>query len=136
MKYLLDTNALIHFMNGHQPLSDKVYAHPAGDVAVSGFTEAEIAFGVENSDPKTREQTRVARNLILASFTRVYHDESISIAYGKIKAHQKLNKIYYPQNEFDILIAATAYAKDLVLVTQNVKDFNQIPGLQYEDWSQ
>lgn len=135
MKYLLDTNALIHFMNGQEPISSRITSSHPKDLAISGFTEAEIAFGIENSDPSTREKTRMARNLILAPFRRLYHDEAISAEYGKIKAHLQKNKIYHPKNEFDILIAATAIAKQLILVTQNKKDFEKIPNLQLEDWS-
>jgi len=99
------------------------------------YTEAEIAYGVENSSAEMREVNRMSRSMILARFQRIYHDDSISASYGVIKAHLVQKKIFSPSNEFDILIAATAIAKDLILVTQNAKDFNQIPGLQIEDWS-
>lgn len=135
MRYLLDTNALIQLFNGRQPLSTIVMKKVPAELAISGFTEAEIMFGVENSQPEKREANRAARSLGMAAFSRLYHDESISSAYGIIKAHLKQNKIYQPANEFDILIAATAIAKGLILVTENIKDFDQIRNLKIEDWS-
>ena len=135
MKYLLDTNVMIHLMNNQQPLSGNVMAHDPKDLAISGFTVAELAYGVENSSPEMKERNRLARAALIAPFQQIYHDDSITQSYGKIKAYLVQNKIYSPKNEFDILIAATAVAKDITLVTQNVKDFEKIPSLKIEDWS-
>jgi tRNA(fMet)-specific endonuclease VapC len=135
MKFLLDTNVMIHLFYAAEPLNSNVQKHNPEDLAVSGFTEAEILHGVENSAPQYREQNRTARAIAMSPFTRVYHDESISEAYGKIKTHLVQNKIYSPSNEIDIFIAATALAKNLTLVTSNTKDFDQIPNLKIENWS-
>jgi tRNA(fMet)-specific endonuclease VapC len=135
MKYLLDTNMMIHLFQAKEPLNSNVQKRNPDQMAVSGFTEAEILFGVENSDLKNREQNRIARAIAMSAFTRIYHDESVSEAYGKIKTHLLKNKIYTPNNEIDIFIAATAVAKDLTLITNNTKDFDQIPNLKIQDWS-
>lgn len=135
MKYLLDTNVMIHLFHSKEPLNSKVQSHRPDDLAISGFTEAELRYGIENSNPKYRAQNELARSLAIAPFAMVYHDHSVSDAYGKIKAHLMTNKIYVPQNEIDIFIAATAIAKNLILVTSNTKDFAAIPGLTLEDWS-
>ena len=135
MKYLLDTNVMIHLFQAKEPLNSKVQSHPPADLAISGFTEAELRYGIEKSDPKYRAQNELARSLAIAPFNMVYHDHSVSEVYGKIKAHLVVNKIYVPQNEIDIFIAATAVAKNLILVTSNTKDFSFIAGLTLEDWS-
>ena len=135
MKYLLDTNAIIHLFNGYPILTANVKKRPPSELAISGFTEAEIAFGVENSDPEMREHNRTARTFGMVPFQRIYHDESISTAYGVIKAHLKSKGSYHPANEIDIFIAATAVAKSLTVVTQNQSDFISIPNLKLEDWS-
>lgn len=92
-------------------------------------------FGVENSSPEFKEKNRVARALGMQPFERIYHDSDISIEYGKIKAYLVKNKIYSPSNELDIFIAATAIAKGLTLITQNIPDFESIPNLTIENWS-
>ncbi len=135
MKYLLDTNAMIHLFNNRQPFSANIMSHDIKEFAISGYTEAEIEYGIENSAPQNKQQNRIGRSMILAPFQRIYHDNSISVSYGVIKAFLVQKKIYSPSNEFDILIAATALAKNLILVTQNTRDFNKIPKLKFEDWS-
>lgn len=135
MSFLLDTNVVIHLLNGHQPLTDNVMKNDPSILFISGFTEAEINYGIENSASDMKEQNRAARTLAMTPFNRVYHDESVSSAYGKIKAHLNAKKNYRPDNELDIFIAATAVAKNLVLVTNNVKDFSNIPDLKIEDWT-
>ncbi len=135
MKYLLDTNALIRLFQSREPINTKVRACELGDIAISGFTEAEILYGVENSSPEHKEQNRMARALGMQPFERVYHDSSISEEYGKIKSYLVQNKIYTPSNEFDIFIAATAIAKNLTVITENEKDFQSIPNLTIENWS-
>lgn len=135
MKYLLETNVMIQLLHAKEPLNSKVQSHSPDDLAISGFTEAELRYGIEKSDPKYRAQNELARSLAIAPFTMVYHDHSVSEAYGKIKAHLVAQKSYVPKNEIDIFIAATAIAKNLILVTSNTKDFAPIPGLNIEDWS-
>ncbi len=135
MKYLLDTNIIIYLIKGQEPLTSNIQRHNPNEVAVSGFTEAELRFGIENSKEENRLKNEGATNLILSLFTRLYHDERVSDRYGSIKAHIIKNKIYTPRLEIDLFIAATALAYDLTLITNNKKDFESIPNLKIEDWS-
>jgi tRNA(fMet)-specific endonuclease VapC len=135
MKYLLDTNAVIHLMNEEDAIASRIFAHSPSDFVVSGFTEAELLFGVERSGELHRATNQLSIQLALASFKIVYQDHSISSIYGKIKAHLVSKKAFREQNEIDLFIAATAIAHDLVLITQNSKDFKHIPHLKFENWS-
>lgn len=135
MKYLLDTNVMIYLMNKIEPLSSKVMSHNMSDLAISKITMAELAYGVENSAPEYQEVNRISRAMLLAPFNKVGLDDDVIVEYGKAKAYLKKNKIYSPSNEFDIIIAATAIAKGLVLVTANVKDFDKIPSIEIENWN-
>jgi tRNA(fMet)-specific endonuclease VapC len=135
MKYLLDTNAVIHLMKGEEPLSSKIMAHHPSEFVVSGFTEAELLFGVENSGSSHRAGNEMKVQLTLAPFQILYQDQVTSWAYGKIKAHLVSKRAFQSRNEIDLFIASTAVAHGLVLVTQNAKDFKAIPNLQLKDWS-
>lgn len=135
MKYLLDTNAVIYLIHQKAPLHSKVLKRKPETFGISGFTEAELRYAVEKSPEAYRLQNELAISLLLSAFTRIYHDESISYHYGKIKAHLKLHKLYEPKNEIDLFIAATALAHDLIVITANIKDFKNVPQLKIEDWS-
>lgn len=135
MKYLLDTNAIIHLIHSHKILSPKIQEFTNTNFAISGYTEAELRYAVENSPEIHRMQNEIAISLALAPFQRIYHDENVSFAYGKIKAQLKQQKIYELKNEIDIFIAATAVAHNLILITNNLKDFEKIQNLVCEDWT-
>lgn len=134
IKYLLDTNVVIFLIKAIEPLNSNVQARDPRTIAISGFTESELRFGIENSKKENRIKNEIATNLTLAAFERLYHDERISIQYGIVKAHLIKNKIYYPKLEIDLFIAATALANDLILITNNIKDFQNIPKLKLENW--
>lgn len=93
-------------------------------------TLAELYYGAYNS-------SRVNNNLhlletILQSFPILDLDLEDLRRFGKIKA--ELNRRGRPLDDFDILIASMALERDLVVVTHNVKHFEQIPGIKIEDW--
>ena len=50
--------------------------------------------------------------------------------------YANLRKKGTPVDDIDILIAGIAIANDLVLVTNNRRDFEKIEGLEIEDWIQ
>lgn len=135
MKYLLDTNVMIHLMNKIEPVSSNIMKQNMSDLAISKITMAELAYGVENSAPERQESNRVARAMLLAPFNKINLDDDVIVEYGKAKAYLKQQKIYTPSNEFDIIIAATAIAKDMIVVTENVNDFNKIPGIKIDNWN-
>lgn len=105
------------------------------DLAISKITMAELAYGVENSAPEYQEVNRISRAMLLAPFNKIGLDDDVIVEYGKAKAFLKQNQIYSPSNEFDIIIAATALAKEMVLVTANTKDFDKIPKIKLENWN-
>lgn len=59
-------------------------------------------------------------------------DEAAAVIYGDIRAY--LDKQGTPIGGNDLLIAATALAGELILVTRNIREFERVPGLKLEDW--
>ena len=59
-------------------------------------------------------------------------NRSVAQKFGEVRAQQLDHGLYTP--EMDLLIAATALAHDLTLVTHNVQDFANVPGLTVQDW--
>ncbi|MCH6233646.1 type II toxin-antitoxin system VapC family toxin [Cognataquiflexum rubidum] len=129
MKYLLDTNICVHFLRGKYGLIEKFELLGAENFAISEITLAELVFGAENSkNPrKNLELIEVFANqvVILPIFSAIY-------LYGKEKA--RLRSIGLQISDFDLLIGCTAVEKDLMIVTENVKEFQRISGIQLENW--
>ena len=125
----MDTNICIHFLRGKFRLIEKFEELGTEFFAISEITFAELIFGAENSsDPKMNLQLiEVLTNqiVILPIFNAIY-------LYGKEKA--RLRSIGLMISDFDLLIGCTAVDKDMIMVTENLKEFERIYGIQLENW--
>ncbi len=130
--YMLDTNICIFAINKKSEavfkrLKDKV----SDGLYISSLTVAELEFGVENS--LQAEKNRIALLKFLSLFNILNFDDSDAIHYGRLKtALRKTGQITGP---IDLLLAAQALSKELIFVTNNVKEFQRVKGLRIEDWS-
>jgi len=136
MNYLLDTNVLIAILHRREPANTILRSKDPGAIFLSGITIGEIYYGIEKSSAAHIVQNRIAREAILSQFQHIFMDQVIVEEYGKIKSELFSSKSYSPNNENDIWIAAHARSKkSFILVTENLKDFQQIKGLSIESWS-
>ncbi len=130
MKYLLDTNACIRYINGRSPeLRAKLSSMPRRDVAVSTITKAEMFYGSAKS--QTPQRSREKQIEFLTTLITLPFDDMAAIAYGPLRADLERNGT--PIGQYEMLIAAVALANDLTLVTHNVGEFGRIIGLKIED---
>jgi len=65
--------------------------------------------------------------------TIISFGENDAAADGQIRAN--LDAQGLPIGAFDTLIAAQAVQHNLILVTNNVREFARVPGLASEDWA-
>lgn len=129
MKYLLDTNTLIAILNDRRSKpSKRLRRHDPGDVVTSSIVVHELYFGAFKSG---RPIDNVARLDELQVPTLPVDREDARSA-GEIRA--VLKKAGTPIGPYDILIAGQAFARHLILVTNNTREFARIGGLQIEDW--
>ncbi len=70
----------------------------------------------------------------LADVTILDITPAIAQQFGRVRA--ALLDAGRPCPDLDLLIASTALTHGLMLVTHNVQDFVNIPGLKIEDWLQ
>jgi tRNA(fMet)-specific endonuclease VapC len=131
MKYMLDTNICIYIIK-KKPLQvfDKLKTLPLGNVVISAITYAELEYGVEkSSDP---DKNRIALLKFTAPLTIVPFCDKTAVTYGQLRAQlEKSGQIVGPM---DLLIGAHAKAEGLILVTNNVTEFQRIPCLKIENW--
>lgn len=130
LKYLLDTNIVIYVIK-RRPLEVMgVFNENAGRMAISAITLSELYHGAEKS-------AKVAKNLAVvedfASLLEVLpYGAKASQHYGAIRA--ELEKAGRSIGVNDLHLAAHARSEGLTLVTNNMGEFERVPGLLLENW--
>lgn len=129
MKYLLDSNICIHFFRGKFGIYELLESVGLKNCAISEITLAELVFGAEKSDYPQKNKEII--NEFTDQITILPIFEAIP-KYAKEKVRlQKEGKII---SDFDLLIGCTAIENDLIMVTENVKEFERISDIIIENW--
>jgi tRNA(fMet)-specific endonuclease VapC len=133
MRYLLDTNAIIFALKdaqGRSALRIGEVAHQ--DVAICSVVEAELYHGAAKYGHPTRRKE--ALDAFLEPFQSLPFDSACVPEYARIRDHLENQGSRIGAN--DLLIAAIALTHSLTLVTNNMNEFQRVPGLRVEDWSE
>lgn len=129
--YLLDTNACIGILNGRSAsLVTQLRRRTPREIYLCSIVKAELIYRAYHS-------TRAAENLRLlqrffSPFDSLPFDDSCSEAYGRIRSD--LERVGTPIGPNDLIIAATAVANELTLVTANTREFERVIGLSLVNW--
>ncbi len=133
MDYILDTNICIYIIKKKPAqVFEKFKKLPLGSVGISSITLAELEFGVKKSSQP--EKNQLALNQFLIPLDIVEFDTNAAVEYGTIR--KDLERIGTPIGPLDTLIAAHAKSLELILVTNNVKEFKRVAGLKIENWTE
>ncbi len=135
MSYLLDTNVCIALINGGAPKVRARSAQASGRgvvLATSSIVAHELWYGVAKSGRVAQNANRLAAFLARAVAVLDYSAQDAQAA-GEIRA--ELERQGRRIGEYDTLIAGQAFARSLVLVTANTKEFGRVKGLIVEDWT-
>lgn len=131
MKYLLDTNTGIRFINGHAPkIREHFLAVSESDIVVSAITKAKMFYGATKS--QTPDISRTKQVTFFSRFISFPFDDAAALIYGAIRA--ALEKSGTPIGANDLLIASIAISQNLILITHNTAEFQRITDLRLEDW--
>jgi tRNA(fMet)-specific endonuclease VapC len=130
LKYLLDTNIVIYVIKRRPIEVLSIFNENAGRMAISAVTLSELFHGAEKS-------AKVAQNLAVveefASLLEVLpYTAKASQHYGAIRS--ALERVGRPIGVNDLHIAAHARSEGLTLVTNNLGEFERVPGLLTENW--
>lgn len=130
LKYLLDTNIVIYVIKRRPVEVLGLFNEHAGRMAISAITLSELYHGAEKS-------AKVSQNLAVveefASLLEVLpYAAKASQHYGAIRA--ALEREGLPIGVNDLHIAAHARSEGLTLVTNNLAEFERVPGLMTENW--
>jgi len=131
MKYLLDTNTCIRYINGRAPqIREHMRRIADTDIAISTITRGEMYAGSARSD--TPQRSRAKQDAFFIRFASLLFDEAAADQFGRIRA--ALETAGTPIGPYDMQIAAIAVVHGLIVVTHNTREFGRIAGLKLEDW--
>jgi len=131
MTYLLDTNAWVDYLHQDHPIvTARLHAADPDDVWLSSLVLAELRYGADKSQRPTRNHAVLDR--LVEEAPLLEFDEAAALAFGRLRAALERNG--KPIGPYDMLIAAQAISRGLVLVTANVDEFSRVQGLQMENW--
>lgn len=133
MKYLLDTDICIALFRGKDNVVKKIAKIGLKKCAISEITRTEILVGREIAKLKQLKVKDFFFDSFFNSIT-IYPFSDSSESYVQNKA--KLTVTGKRIEDFDLIIASTAQAHGLTLVTGNISHMSRIDGLEIEDWTE
>jgi len=129
MNFLIDTNICSAYLKGDPVVWNKFMQY-SGGLAISAVTAGELWTWVARKNASKKSRTAVSNFLSLLDIVEI--DLTIAIRFGDRRG--LLLDDGTPISDMDGLIAASALAENLTLVTHNVADFQAVPDLRIEDW--
>lgn len=133
MTYMLDTNICIYVIKNKPEQVLKRFKDSLNKgLCISAITLAELEHGVEKS--AYPEKNAAALIQFLSILQVLPFDDLAAVEYGKLCAY--LQKQGTPIGTMDMLIAGHALAANMILVTNNIREFKRIPKIKLENWTE
>ncbi|MGB3224334.1 MAG: type II toxin-antitoxin system VapC family toxin [Desulforhopalus sp.] len=130
LKYMLDTNIVIYVIK-RRPLEIlEVFNAHAGQMCISSITLAELLHGVEKSSMISKNLRKVED--FVSRLEVLPYENTAASHYGDIRANLEKKGTIIGVN--DLHLAAHARSEGLVLVSNNVREFERVEGLRLENW--
>lgn len=127
---LLDSNTLIHYLKGREPVVTRLQKASPRDIAIPSIVAYELEYGSARVSPSRRHDV-VSR--LLAELDQIPFDGPAATESARIRIElEKAGRMIGPM---DLLIAGTARSRGAVLVTNNTREFSRVKGLRIEDWT-
>ena len=124
-RLILDTSTLIEAERGEGDLLESL--DDVDDVAMSAITVAELRVGLG----LTKSRRRANRELFIASVLDAIsiepYDLEVAEAHAQLMVH--VRRAGTPRGAHDLIIAATALARDREIVTLDRRGFAELPGV-------
>ncbi len=127
---MLDTNMVIYTIKNRPNQVRETFKQHQDQMCISAVTWGELIYGAEKSshpDRNLADIEQMAARLEIAPF------ETLAAAhFGQLRA--ELYRIGKPIGPYDMMIAGHARSMGFILVTNNLKEFERVPGLRVENW--
>jgi len=130
LKYMLDTNIVIYTIKNKPTAVREAFTRHYGQMCISSVTLMELIYGAEKS-------ANVERNLrdvegFAARLEVLPYEDRAAEHSGQLRA--ELARAGTPIGPYDQMIAGHARAEGLILVTNNIKEFERVEGLRLDNW--
>ncbi|NOQ36770.1 MAG: PIN domain-containing protein [Methylococcaceae bacterium] len=130
--YILDTNICSYILKKHSPLILEKFQQ-VDDIHISSIVYAELCYGIALSPEHLKAPRRKQLQQFMDLLTLHSWDAKAAESYAVIRADLKIKGT--PIGNMDTLIAAHAVSLKAILVTNNVREFERVVGLQFESWA-
>lgn len=132
LKYLLDTNICIFTIKNKPQSVREAFNRHHGQLCISSVTLMELIYGAEKSS--SPESNLAVVEGFAARLEVLPYDANAAAHTGQLRA--ELAKAGKPIGPYDQMIAGHARSLGLTLVSNNLREFERVPGLRLEDWAQ
>jgi tRNA(fMet)-specific endonuclease VapC len=130
LQYMLDTSICIHVIRNYPPELRQRFNRLAEELCMSSITLGELHYGAEKST--RRDENLQAIEQFTARLEVLAFAEKAAAHYGQILA--QLDRVGRPAGAYDMMIGGHARSEGLVLVTNNLREFEPLDGLRVESW--
>ena len=130
LRYLLDTNICIYVIKRRPESLLVQFNENASHLAISAVTLAELLHGAEKSSQPQRTLSVVEN--FCSRLDVLDYGAKAAQHYGQIRS--ALDRRGIPIGVNDLHIAAHARSEGLTLVSNNLREFERVEGLLYENW--
>jgi tRNA(fMet)-specific endonuclease VapC len=128
--YMLDTNTASAAIKGFPQIDLRLQQIGTAGWCISAVTYSELCFGLALK-PEAFNLARLVNAFLQLASTEAW-SKTAALKHGQIRA--QVRQVGTPIGDFDEMIAAHALALNATLVTDNIKHFERVPGLNLENW--
>jgi tRNA(fMet)-specific endonuclease VapC len=127
---LLDANVCIDVLRGRTDVVARLAAHGPAGLFLCSMVKAQLAYGARLASDPIRATDLV--DAFCAPFASLPYDDACIDAYARLRADLRASGATIGAN--DLVIAATAVAHGLGLVSDDRAAFARVPGLRVTSW--
>ena len=130
LQYMLDTNICVYAIKNYPPELRERFNRLAEQLCISSITLGELHYGAEKSARRLDNLQAIGN--FTARLEVLAFSAKAAAHFGSLRA--ELERVGRPAGAYDTLIGAHARSEGLIVVTNNRREFDRMPGLRVEDW--
>jgi tRNA(fMet)-specific endonuclease VapC len=130
LTYMLDTNICIHVMKNYPQALREKFNSLAEQLCISSITLGELHYGAEKSARRIDNLSAIEH--FVARLDVLPFEAKAAAHYGQVRA--ELERAGTPCGPHDMQIGGHARSEGLIVITNNIREFNRMPGIRVENW--